>query len=423
MQRHPWHLWWAVLLCAAPAAWAQEPLTAEQVLQLAREAPPVRLAEFRVAESTGRLTDAEVWSTRNPELGVDAGPRVSEDTTLSVGVSLEIPVELWGQRRRRTNAARAEIDRGRHAVADVRRTTAGTALASFYRTVHARDVLRATREQAELSGELLRVAEERYRAGDIPLLHVTLARAERARAQSAVRGAEREDAGARTDLAQILGRPDVLELPIEGELADRSPFEAEGDRTPGADRPDLLQARARVRQVRAELSLAELDRLPETALSLTYEHEEGASILLGGFSVSLPVFNRGQGRRESLAATLGSARLAEEAARASIDAQLRGARLAYRSAVAAALELEERGAPLQAENARLALEAYGAGKIDLAALLLIRRESLELQREVLDRQLAACLAGVELAQATGALSTQEPTVPESGDTSSKGDRS
>jgi hypothetical protein len=62
MQRLPQHLWWVVLLGVAPATLAREPVTVERVLQLAREAPQVRRAEIRVAESAGRLTGAEVWS-------------------------------------------------------------------------------------------------------------------------------------------------------------------------------------------------------------------------------------------------------------------------------------------------------------------------------------------------------------------------
>jgi cobalt-zinc-cadmium efflux system outer membrane protein len=319
------------------------------------------------------------------------------------------------------NTAQAEIVREQHAAADAHRRTAGAALAAFYRVLHAHDVVRVSREHVDLAGELLRVAEDRYREGDIPHLHVKLARAESARAQSAVRSAEQRDAAARTVLAQVLGRVDVLEVPVEGDLADRSLFDRADDRGSGATRSDLLEAGAEVKRIQAELSLAELDRLPETSFSLGYEREEGADILLGGFSVSLPVFNQGQGRRETLAARLRSARLAEEAVRTSIDSQTRGAQRAYRSAVAAARSLEGEAVSLQAENAQLALEAYRAGKIDLASLLLIRRESLDLQQEVLDRQLAACLAGVEFAQATGFLSVPEATVPEKGDPTPEGE--
>ena len=421
MQRLPRHLWWVVLLGVAPATLAREPVTVERVLQLARAAPQVRRAEIRVAESAGRLTGAEVWSIRNPDFGVEAGPRISDGTSLDAGVSLEIPVELWGQRERRVNTARAEIAREEHAAADAHRRSAGAALAAFYRVLHAHDVVRVSRKHVDLSGELLRVAEDRYREGDIPHLHVKLARAESARAQSAVRSAEQRDAAARTVLAQVLGRVDVLDVPVEGDLADRSLFDQGGDRAFGATRSDLWEAGAEVKRIQAELSLAELDRLPETSFSLGYEREEGADILLGGFSVSLPVFNQGQGRRETLAARLRSARLAEEAVRTSIDSQIRGAQRAYRSAVAAARSLEGEAVSLQAENAQLALEAYRAGKIDLASLLLIRRESLDLQREVLDRQLAACLAGVEFAQATGFLSVPEATVPEKGDPTPEGE--
>ena len=46
-------------------------------------------------------------------------------------------------------------------------------------------------------------------------------------------------------------------------------------------------------------------------------------------------------------------------------------------------------------------ESYRAGKMDLPALLLVRRDLLETRREYLDRLLDAALAGIDLAVARG----------------------
>jgi len=65
--------------------------------------------------------------------------------------------------------------------------------------------------------------------------------------------------------------------------------------------------------------------------------------------------------------------------------------------------LEKDGLPRQQENEALARESYRAGKINLATLLLVRREALDTRREYLERLLEAADAGVNLAAAVGAL--------------------
>lgn len=410
------------LVCAASTAVAQEPLTAARVLALTSATSEARRAESLVAEARGRLVGAGVWSERNPSLAAETGPRLGDRTTLEARVSLEVPLEPWGHRGRRLDAARAELTREEHAAAEVRRRVAGEALAAFYRALHAAEAVRAAGEQQALARGLLAVAEERHRQGDVPLLHVKLVQAELVRAGGGVRAAEQREAEARTALARVLGRPDALAVPLEGDLADRSWFDAvPAEWAAGPHRPDLRAAAAEVVQVRAELALAELHRRPETAVTLGYGREEGADVVTAGFSVSLPLFNRGEGRREALAARLRGARLAAAAARAGAEAEAEGGRRAYRAAVAALAALEAEALPLQAENARLAEEAYRAGKIDLSSLLLIRREHLELERAALDRRLDACLAGLELAVASGALSIPDPTVPDDGDLHREGE--
>jgi cobalt-zinc-cadmium efflux system outer membrane protein len=50
----------------------------------------------------------------------------------------------------------------------------------------------------------------------------------------------------------------------------------------------------------------------------------------------------------------------------------------------------------------MARESYRAGKMDLPAVLVVRREALDTRREYLDRLLEAALSGIDLAVATGA---------------------
>jgi cobalt-zinc-cadmium efflux system outer membrane protein len=97
------------------------------------------------------------------------------------------------------------------------------------------------------------------------------------------------------------------------------------------------------------------------------------------------------------------AEIASAARRAAVRAEVEGARAAYAAAVSAADRLEATALPNAGTIAAMAAEAYRAGKIDLAALLVIRRDALETRREHADRLLDAALAGVDLAVAVGAV--------------------
>jgi cobalt-zinc-cadmium efflux system outer membrane protein len=71
--------------------------------------------------------------------------------------------------------------------------------------------------------------------------------------------------------------------------------------------------------------------------------------------------------------------------------------------------LEKRALPRALDNEALAREAHRAGKIDLAAFLLIRRDALDVRREHLDRLLDAALAGIDLWVAVGAPTSKDGT--------------
>jgi cobalt-zinc-cadmium efflux system outer membrane protein len=58
--------------------------------------------------------------------------------------------------------------------------------------------------------------------------------------------------------------------------------------------------------------------------------------------------------------------------------------------------------PLAIENERMARESYAAGKIELTAMLVVRREALDTRAEYLERLLEAALAAVDLWVAQGA---------------------
>jgi len=390
-----------VLYAQGPPA---EPLTLSRVIELAgTNSRDVRLAVTRIAEEEGRFTGAQVRSLENPKLEAALGPRIGPTTTVDVDVSVEIPFERGGKRDRRVAVARAGVQREKHAVVDARRQAIAIAVGAWYRVLQAEERLRLAEERKALAEELFRVARERHQGGDAPLFDVNLAQAEMSRAKSAIASEKGFVARARAALAASLGLPSGGDLRVEGDLKDRSFFDAIPAGTSLEKRPDLLVALAEVDASGAGVALAEAQRRTDIAFRVGYRHEEGNDIFLGGVSIPLPLFNPGKGPVQEARARSDRARIDAEARKAAVSSEIEGARSAYAAAGESVALLEKDGLPRQQENEALASESYRAGKINLSTLLQVRRDALDTRREYLERLLEAAEAGVELAAAVGAL--------------------
>jgi cobalt-zinc-cadmium efflux system outer membrane protein len=381
-----------------------EPLTLSRVIELAgTNARDVRIATTRIAEEEGKLAGARVRALENPKLEAALGPRIGPNTTVDVDVGVEIPFERGGKRDRRVAVARAGIQREKHAVEDARRQAITLAVGAYYRVLQAEERLRLAEERKALAEELSRVARERHQGGDAPLFDVNLAQAEMSRAKSAIESEKGTIARARAALAASLGLPSGGDLRVEGDLKDRSFFDAIPSETSPAQRSDLLVALAEVDASRAGIALAEAQARPDLAFRAGYRHEEGTNIVQGGVSIPLPFFNPGKGPVQEARARSDRARIDAEARKAAVSSEIEGARSSYAAAAESVRLLEKDGLPRQRENEALARESYRAGKINLATLLLVRRDALDTRREYLERLLEAAEAGVELAAAVGAL--------------------
>jgi cobalt-zinc-cadmium efflux system outer membrane protein len=408
MNNRIWHLLVLPALLIPMVLHAQvpggEPLTLSRVIDLAgKTAPEVRIAATRIAEEEGKLTGAQVRALENPRLEAALGPRIGLNTTVDVDVGVEIPFERGGKRERRIAAARAGIQREKHAVEDARRQAIAIAVGAYYRVLQAEERLRLAEERKALAEELFRVARERHQGGDAPLFDVNLAQAEMSRAKSAIESEKGTIARARAALAARLGLPSGGDLRVEGDLKDRSFFDTIPSETSPEKRSDLLVALAEVDASRAGIALAEAQRRPDIAFRAGYHREEGNDIVQGGVSIPLPFFNSGKGPVQEARARNDRARIDAEARKAAVSSEIEGARRSYTAAAESVRLLEKDGLPRQQENEALARESYRAGKINLATLLLVRRDALDTRREYLERLLEAAEAGVELAAAVGAL--------------------
>jgi len=273
--------------------------------------------------------------------------------------------------------------------------------AAYFRAVHANERIKLLNAAYDLASNIYSAADRRFRAGDIAVLDVNLARASLARVRADREGAEASKALALGELRQLLRLDDSLT--VDGPLFSPARADLNAVLESVSNRPELRALEAGIQQAEAELRLGQSFTKPDYGVGMRYSREEGDHIVLGGMTVSLPFFAKGQ--EQQAAGTARAARLRAEldAAKARVQAEVRASFDAYNRRVAAVQTLEAEAIPGLDENERLTTRSFEVGQLGLPELLLIRREILETRFQYLDALLEAVLARTDLDASAGIL--------------------
>ncbi|HVQ14142.1 MAG TPA: TolC family protein, partial [Vicinamibacterales bacterium] len=277
---------------------------------------------------------------------------------------------------------------------EVTRTVLRQAATAYYRAVHASDRIRLLNTADELASNVYAAADRRYKAGDIAILDVNVARASLARVRAAREGAEAAKALAVGDLRQLL-RLDG-DATVDGSLSAPMAADLGVALQAASNRPELRALTAAIQEADAELRLGSSFAKPQYGLGVSYSREEGDQIVLGGMTIALPLFSKGQEQRAAGSARASRLRSEFEAARARIDAEVHATFDAYNRRLSALRILEADAMAGLDENEQLTTRSFEAGQLGLPDVLLIRRETLDTRFQYLDALLEAALARIDL---------------------------
>ncbi len=401
----PFLMFFICLSLPIVAAAQSDPLTLDQALARARtRAPQILAAQDRVAEARGRLTGASVLLQENPTVETTVGPRFSTNgDTTDYDVSVSQSLELGGRRSARIAGARASVQKETANSGDVLRRLLRDVGVGFVRGLAAQERLKLGEQSSKIADELLRSMEQRYQAGDVPVLNVNLARNSAARARSEVRSAQATYISNIGDLRILLGMTADEPLEIAGDLHNRRRFDLSTALAKAVERPDLRALAFEKEEAQADVRLGNGMRWPTIAPAITFRRDQGDRVVQGGLNFTLPVFNHGQelqavGQARSL-------RLAREieALNRAVSVEVRTAFDVYNFHVSAVEELERNALPSLEENETLARRSFEEGEIGFAELLLIRRETFETRAVYTERLLEAAIAEIELEARAGVL--------------------
>ena len=385
-----------VCLHAGVAAAQTRVMTLAEVLARARaQSPQIVSARLALEEARGRLAGASVRFQANPQIDAAVGNRNGPDTRftdfeLGVGQTFE----PGARRSARMAGANAAISQSSASADEVTRTVLRLAASAYFRAVHAGARIKLLNATDALASAVYSAADRRFKAGDIAVLEVNIARASLARIRAEREGAEAAKAIALGELRQLVGLEGDIE--VESSLSRPGATDLNAALQAAAERPELRALEAGIQEAEAELQLGQSFSKPEYGLGVRYSREEGDQIVLGGVTLTLPMFSKGQEQR-----AIGSARAARlrselSAARARVQVEVRAAFDAFNRRLAAVRVLEADAIPGLDENEQLTARSFEVGQLGLPELLLIRREILDTRSQFLDALLEAALARIDL---------------------------
>ncbi|HXW07827.1 MAG TPA: TolC family protein [Vicinamibacterales bacterium] len=395
---------WTAICVPATVANAQwRTMTLADVLAGARQqAPRIVSARLAVDEARGRLPGATVRFQTNPELEASLGNREGPDsrfTDFEIGVGQSF--EPGARRSERIAAANAAIAQSSANVDETTREVLRLAAGAYFRVLHAQERIRLLGATQELAATVHSVADRRFRAGDIAVLDVNIARASLARVRAEREAAEALRALAVGELQQLLRTED--DIRVAGELT----FGSEADLTlllqAASERPELRVLEAAVQEAEAEARLGGTFARPDYGVGVRYAREEGDQVVLGSVRMTLPWFSKGQALQAVGTARASRLRAELAAARSRVQIEVRTAFEAYSRRTASVRLLERDAIPGLDENDALTTRSYEAGQLGLPELLLIRREILDTRSQYLDASLEAALARIDLDASAGVL--------------------
>ncbi|WP_074471249.1 TolC family protein [Thiohalorhabdus denitrificans] len=387
------------------AVGAGSALTIERALSLSEEYAPLQRelqAEVELAES--RALEASLWP--NPRLNLSQ-ERFSADgsETTQRFYSLSQEFDLSGQRGLRTRAARARAEGVRRGNTWTRLEHRARVRERFFVVLAQRRRVAALQESLERLDRVAGIVAERRRAGaasgydqrrlerEGAALRAQLrqARAERARAWSALRALLPESASLPEKVAGTL-RP--------GEVASLARYR------------EALNRRADLRRLQAEARAAGLSRraanrawIPDPTVGLGYTTVDQPGAEGGGplleLAFPMPVFDRGQAQAAAASARQTRAearyrRLLEQA-----RARVGGLWRQTRELDEATTEFRQQALAKSREVTEIAETAYRAGELGILELLDAYRGQLDARLRALEMARAARASWIDLVRTAG----------------------
>jgi outer membrane protein, heavy metal efflux system len=401
---------------------AAQPLTLEAYLAaVARSNLDLAAQRLNVPIAQAQIYVAKVF----PE-PVLSGGLASLDTTnhgapTAWDIGLSQTLELGGKRGARVDVATKQYEQSQADLDDFFRTLRGTATNDFIEALRTR--LALTRRRLTLASfeRLVKVNEERLRAGDIGQVALLQSRVEARRFNGEVLAAEGDAEVARLALGIRMGSSPGSGVVPQGELgiATRTFDDAALLERAKSVRPDLRSKRLALEVARAKSSLAHANRWEDVTLNFGFLRtltgtgdfaQPPFSSISAGLSIPIPLARIYRGELDATDAGVTQGEFAARQTELAVETDVRQALTRYRAAVER-IRLYTGGVLADADKvAEATLFSYQRGSATLLEVLDSQRTVNEVYLAYYDAlaEHAKALVAVEQAAALWQIHLEEP---------------
>lgn len=392
-------------------------LTLDAAIRLALESNPgLRASGARVDAAAGRAYQAKLWS--NPELELNAedwpvsGGQGFSDAKQTIGVAQMLPFPGKKSLDRQIGGAGVKLSETELAL---RRTElVRDVKAGFFRVLASERLVEVSTQLVAVARSSAATAQKRVDAGAATYQEQLRAEVQLEQARAELMVFERELATARQDLATRLGRPELSATALQGGLAERpdaallvNPTEEQL-----AQHPSVSGAHANLERARLESRRARLEPYPDVKVGVAGGRlgATDESIIQAGFTLPLPILDRGKGRQQE---AQGNVRVAE-AELHGVQQQLQrewvNALKRYGTAAEQVANYRERILPKAGEAMHLVQTGFEQGKFNFIDLVDTQRTTAEARLVYQQKLLELNLAQAEL-EALHQPQTHQPSTP------------
>ena len=376
----------ALLLAASnclPALADNVPRSIHEITALAlKQSAELAALEKEAAAKQSLAMQAGVYSNPTLELEGYTGSLTNspEERSMSIGVNQELP--LYGKLRLRREAVQREaeiVQQQRNNATRLLKEEVSTLAIDLALAVKRRDL---AAKLVDLNRDLVTIAGERFKAGDIPELDLNIAKVELARAENHLLEVEREKMPLLIKIASLTGLnendvvlSDKLTTPVVSQNAQDLVKQAL------VLRPDLLALAIERNKAELESRLAKAEALPNPTAGLFVQWQRG-STEVGGMSstnsdtqlglrlsMPIPLFDRNSGSQAAARYRLDAADSRRLALERSIAAEVEAAVSRLSSSERILALFEQSIFPQLAENLKLTQEAYRIGEVGLISVI------------------------------------------------------
>jgi len=321
----------------------------------------------------------------------------SGESERSIGVSL--PLEVGGQRRRRIELARAELEAVEAEVADRERRLAAEVRSVYVEALAALRELEITENLNNLDLQTTRFIQARVNEGETAPIDLNLVRAEVDRLRSRRALVEGRLKASLLKLKNLAGISAAEPLRLREDLSKPVLPAPPASLAAAIDialrhRPDLKLARLNEEVAQAGLSLTRANSTPDvTAFSRytlnrsSYEdtpvgvRSDRDKLLTFGVSIGIPVFNRNQGTKAEFAVAISQAERRREFLETVVRSEVESAYARYQAAQVAVTTYEQGVIARSTDNIRVVRAAYELGQFSITDLLNEQRRLVDSQRD------------------------------------------